>query len=147
MIVRESHWLRSLVGEHASLRELIQRVETLISEACDGIDHGYLLYLLSELDTLTASHMALEEMDGYLHPVRERLPGATGTIDLLQAEHPRLRDELAQICAAARVGASARELEITTIPRLRQWIVAMRAHEDRENTLMQDAFSDQSAGG
>ena len=81
-----SPWFRPLAGEHAALIVLIERVEKLIAGGLALSDARFLASMLQEILEHCRRHMALEERDGYLPVVRQRLPNAEATVERLLAE-------------------------------------------------------------
>jgi len=144
MSERRGHGIQSLGAEHAILGQLVQRVTEIVEQPPTDVD---LLVLLSTLEDLAAhcgKHMALEEQDGYLSNVVQRMPNSSHTVEAVLAEHDTLRNELADVIKALRAGSDAID-EI--VARVRHWTVAMENHETRENQLVQEAFDSDLGGG
>lgn len=134
-------WVHSLLEEHHALLEYVARLEKTIDTSTTAVDRTQLLWLLGEIDEHLASHMTLEEQDGYLNVVRERLPNRTEVVEHLQGQHAELRAGLSAVIKTTESAASAQHLENDVVPAVREWIQALRAHEDDENSLMQEAFN------
>ena len=74
MAKQELNWLASINDEHATLMSLARRAGEVISHPAESLDLPALVHLLEELLDHCSRHMALEEANGYLEPVRKRLP-------------------------------------------------------------------------
>ncbi len=140
-------WFRSLAGEHAALTVLIERVEKLIAGGLAPPDARFLASILDEIVEHCRHHMALEERDGYLPIVRQRLPNADSVVEALVGEHPVLLAELAGIVVALERAAVAGAPLEDALERLKRWIAAMRQHEACENRLVQEAYTLDYGGG
>jgi hypothetical protein len=83
-------------------------------------------------------HFRFEEQGGYMREVRKREPRLERVIQELGAEHADLRASLEVLIreagAAAAVDNALRE-------RIRAWIAQVKAHEARENEVVQNAFN------
>ena len=134
-------WVHSLLEEHETLLDYIARARDVIRTAEAGVDRKHLLWLLEEIDGHLSSHMALEEQDGYLNAVCERLPHRSEEVDHLQEEHATLRSGLAAVMKTVDTQTEPRMLTAQAIPALDQWLRLLAKHEDHENTLMQEAFN------
>lgn len=133
-------WVHSLLAEHETLLDYIARARDVSANAEAGVDRKHLLWLLEEIDAHLSSHMALEEQDGYLNAVRDRLPHRSEEVNRLQREHATLRSELATLMKTVETHTDQGMLTALAIPALDHWLRSLARHEDHENTLMQEAF-------
>jgi hypothetical protein len=85
-----------------------------------------------------AEHFRLEEQNGFMDAVKSRHPAEVRAIQGLLAEHSGLLKSLdGLITLASRSASLSDRLRNKTL----LWIQSVRAHERRENELIQDAFS------
>lgn len=122
---------------HEALRADLRDLEVIANPAApQGIDK--LRRRLGEVKAHALKHFASEEEGGWFDHVKRDHPRLTKAIQELVDEHVRLRlalEGLAEACAAATsIDAPIRE-------RLKAFIATMRAHESREDDLIQEAYN------
>ncbi len=140
-------WLVSLAGEHGAMATLIGRIDELIDRPLDETTLHFVACLLDDLAHHCRHHMALEERDGYLPAVEERLPNRKGAIRKLLCEHSTLQAELGEIRSAVTRLPDEPRARSAFVERLRRWITTMRDHEAREDQLVQESFNQDLGGG
>ena len=134
-------WVHSLLEEHETLLDYVARARDVVDTAEAGVDRTQLLWILEQIDTHLGSHMTLEEQDGYLEAVRERLPHRSEEVERLQGEHATLREGLASVMRAVESTTDPQALTADVAPLLQRWLTQLSRHEDHENALMQEAFN------
>jgi len=83
-------------------------------------------------------HFRFEEQNGYLAAVRRREPRLERTIQQLAEEHRQLAQCLEALVNQAKAATS---LNDPLREEVRGWIERLRQHEERENDVVQDAFT------
>jgi hypothetical protein len=83
-------------------------------------------------------HFRFEEESGYMDPVLMREPRLDRPVQNLLADHRRLRRALDALIDEAK---SCRTLSASFRAKMRAWVEAVRAHEIRENALLEEAFN------
>lgn len=78
-------------------------------------------------------HFRFEEQDGYMDAVRKREPRLERAVQQLAEEHRQLKQAIEALLGEVPGDAGFHE-------RIRGWIGQVRAHEARENRLVQEAF-------
>jgi hypothetical protein len=136
-----SGWNETLADEHHQLRTLLEYVDELLSRPGGPGHRREMLLLLTELADLCREHMRSEEQGGYLVSVRERIPGSSEAVEKLQREHVTLQNDLRDMLNILRCNPDAKTFEQDLVPRLNQWLAAIRSHEHQENALTQEAFN------
>ena len=91
------------------------------------------------------AHFAFEEDGGYMTQVLEDAPHLDQIVQQLLEQHRQLADGLDALIDEC-IEWSGADLESQFFHKLRQWIDLVRAHESRENALVQMA-SNQDIGG
>jgi hypothetical protein len=93
---------------------------------------------LRKAQTDVAAHFRLEEQNGYMDAVKGRSPASDRAIQRLLAEHGKLMKTLdGLITLTTRSAGVTDRLRNKTL----LWIQSVRAHERRENELIQEAFN------
>ncbi len=124
---------------HATLRKDLGELEAA-ARAASGAAPVMLSALLRRARAHLAEHFRFEEENGYLSAVLLRDPNRGRQVEQLRDEHRRLFAALEALLNEAGQGRAvgAQVLE---------WVAAVRRHEEREDTLVQDVFNvDESAG-
>ncbi len=85
-----------------------------------------------------AEHFRFEEQGGYMETVRAREPRLERTIQQLGGEHALLMASLERLIEHARAAST---LDDELREQVRTWIDSVRAHEARENELVQTTFN------
>ncbi len=127
----------TLAQAHATLREELGRLERAAHAPSDAMP----LELRNDLErvrTCLAEHFRIEEENGYLSTVLKSLPHLERPARRLLEEHRLLAHSLDALLAEAghppRAGTALRGQVLA-------WIEQVRAHETRENLLVEDAFN------
>ena len=129
-----------MANDHALLDTCLGQVEELLSPVEESTASA-LLALLPDVESRCRSHMEYEERGGYFTSIRERAPHLNSVLDELCGEHIMLLTELAEMNDQLRRNEDENHVRGTVGPRLKDWVVKVRNHEHRENTLVQDAFN------
>jgi len=122
--------------EHGSLLELLSRLEAATQPGTEG-GTGPLPALLREVQANLRRHFDFEEQDGYMSQALTDAPHLYNAAQELLAEHGRMAADLNALItfAAAAEGAVTPTLQV----QVRQWVLLVRRHEARENSLIQKA--------
>lgn len=122
-----------VMAQHAALERHTGRVLGLVSGRFDWIE---LAAELAALYDIVTDHFELEGRGGYMHDVRDALPGRGSALDELEHAHVMLEETLREIrmeCARAVDEERVREL-------FQRWLDRLVAHEEAENRLCYEAF-------
>jgi hypothetical protein len=132
----------------------IDRVHLLLFESLRGLEHA--LATESEvspicvLNQLTATHgqitehFQFEEQNGWMDEVRKQEPRLEHAIEGLREEHRELVQSLDTLIEELKAKEKLNEAGRHKIVR---WIERVRAHESRENELLEDAFEEDLGAG
>jgi iron-sulfur cluster repair protein YtfE (RIC family) len=122
---------------HARLLEDLRRLQEAVrAPFSDG--PAELHSRLERMRTHLIEHFRLEEHGGYLDGVRQREPQVDRTIAKLRGEHRELTQALDDLLGEVK---ACELLEEALRAKVRDWIMHVRCHESRENSLIQDAFN------
>jgi hypothetical protein len=119
---------------HAKLLDDLQQLEDVAS----GESVAKLHQRLASTRTDLLAHFRFEERGGYMEAVKQQEPRLERFVDQLAHEHKDLADALEALVGQARVAAG---LDAALRAGVRGWIERVRAHEARENDLVQNAFN------
>ncbi len=100
---------------------------------------------LRQLLKFLQGHFAAEERGGYFCQVVQHAPWLKEQVDRLHAQHEQLRHQLTQMAARAEHGQV--ELLAPLVEQLRSWTQLLEQHEEAENRLLQEAFTQDMAEG
>ncbi len=100
---------------------------------------------LRQLLKFLQGHFAAEERGGYFCHVVQHAPWLKEQVDRLHAQHEQLHHQLDQL--AARAEHAQVELLAPMVEQLAQWIHQLQQHEQQENRLLQEAFTQDMAEG
>jgi hypothetical protein len=122
---------------HASLMQDLRGLEKS-ARVGSKIDPKVLHASLQSTKAHILDHFGYEEENGYMEVVRKREPRLGRDLDELAEEHVQLRTELEAILKETAAASSVNE---TIRAEITRWINHVRAHEARENRLVQNAFN------
>ncbi len=100
---------------------------------------------LRQLLKFLQGHFAAEERGGYFCQVVQHAPWLKEQVDRLYAQHEQLQRQLSQ--AAAQAEHVQVELLAPLVEQLAQWTHQLQEHEQEENRLLQEAFTQDMAEG
>lgn len=122
--------------EHERLQTSIERVNFTIQQMQEIRDR--LAREFNELQESLTSHMSFEEEGGFMRPVIEVRPHLVSQVEELRKEHCLFRQSLTDISSklsgSGALGTGAEPVIMDLLARIR-W------HEERETSLILDAFS------
>ena len=135
--------LDKIRAEHFALRRSLDDLEDAFA-AHDRLERSEqalarTLALLESLPRTLREHFAVEEEGGYFSEVVAAAPRLARTVKRLGAEHVRFRAASRELAELAGKAAGASEWDGVEA-RAAELLRALRAHEDRENAVVQDAF-------
>ena len=103
-------------------------------------EEGAIASMVDDLTEYLKSHFQAEERPGgFFDAVVEAAPRHSGHVDELRAEHRQLLEQLAALRGA--IQAPYKEASEEVLDEVAAFVTAMREHEKREASLLQDAFS------
>jgi hypothetical protein len=126
-----SHEHASLLGQLCSLEEVPEGPST----DCAGPLAGRLRAAQASLQR----HFHFEEQGGYMSQVLADAPHLYRAARELLAEHGRMAHDLDSLIAAAASVPPGSPVTPAMREQVRQWVRMVRAHEARENQLIQQA--------
>ncbi len=100
---------------------------------------------LRQLLKFLQGHFAAEERGGYFCQVVQHAPWLKEQVDRLYAQHEQLHQQLNHMAAQAEHVQV--ELLVPLVERLGQWVQLLQQHEEEENRLLQEAFTQDMAEG
>lgn len=123
-------------GEHAHLREVAARLQTLCDASGDARDAAEreLRSRLRDFRAELATHFEAEDSDGYFGMLEQEAPRLAVTVARLRTEHARMLSELDAISAMSEGEFEALRVRVASLLSL------FRAHERTESRLMHDFF-------
>ena len=125
----------SVLEQHAALRRLMGEIQQLLGAPAGPETTQRLSVSLEELLPRLEAHFAHEEDSGLFASIVERKPEAAHTCAHLVGEHGAFLTRVEQLRQAAE-GSSLDELRMP----LAALVADLRAHEDVENELVNDAL-------
>jgi hypothetical protein len=132
---RKNALAKRLRQENIQFLTVLRRLEEAASAApANGKQMGA---ALEAARAQLAEHFRLEEQSGRLDGVRDSEPRLERAVRHLLEEHHELMRSLDGLLDEARAGDNLEALQY----RAREWIVAVREHEERENVLVVDAVN------
>jgi hypothetical protein len=120
---------------HATLRSDLGELEAA-ARATSGAAPEVLAACLRRARAHLAEHFRFEEENGYLSAVLLRDPNQGRHVEQLRDEHRRLFASLEALLDEAGQGAAK-----AVRAKVLEWVAAVRRHEEREDTLVQDVFN------
>jgi hypothetical protein len=136
MTKKEISIAESLSRAHEALQRDLQALEECIAPD-SGKSVASIRARLKTTQRHILEHFRFEEQNGYMEKVRRREPRLEHAIDQLVLEHRQLAGSLETLLEAARDASSSDAFPVN----IRQWIAAVRQHENCEDRLVQDAFN------
>jgi hypothetical protein len=122
---------------HRALFKDMANLEAATRDA-DATDGRVWRHELEQARSLLTRHFLLEEQDGYMANVLAREPRLEHAVDQLLKEHHQLLASLDTLLDAVRLMPAVKEGFRSEV---RAWINGVKAHESRENGLVEDAFN------
>jgi len=129
--------VESLSQVHAVLLKDLKKL-TDAAQAPSAISAEAWHKQLEPLRKRLAEHFYWEEQDGYMSAVLKREPHQERVVQHLLADHRQLMKSLNALLEQTARGADVDE---AFRHQVREWVEALRAHEHRENSLVEDVFS------
>jgi hypothetical protein len=137
MTTPEASLAKALGRAHTALLKDLTKLEAGLSTT-SGKSLTKLRAQLEATRKHITEHFRFEEQNGYMDVVRKREPRFERIVEQLAHEHRELTHSLdaliEQVHAARTSGAKIQE-------DVKEWLKHVRAHETRENELIQDAFN------
>ncbi len=137
---RQREGYQQMLREHEELRALLGKIHQLTSECTAPV--------AEVRETVTAfrrhveQHFEAEESDGYFADAVLQAPRVSERVAALEAQHTRLREQLGGI-AEVVAAFQASETDWKTLgEQLHQFSVDLMHHENEENELLQEVFTD-----
>jgi hypothetical protein len=127
--------IEGLHQAHATLRRDLGELEAA-ARAPSGAAPEALASHLRRTRAHLAEHFRFEEENGYMGAVLLRDPNQGRRVEQLLDEHRRLFAALEALLDNAGQGAGE-----TVGAKVLEWVAAVRRHEEREDTLVQDVFN------
>jgi hypothetical protein len=137
MAKKEPSVAESLSRAHQALQKDLEKLRDAVHQGKDQ-DLPTIRAHLGVTRTHILDHFRFEEQNGYMDKVRKREPRLEHVIDQLAGEHRQLAQALDALIEKTNQASS---LDPDLQERIRQWIVAVRRHEAREDELVQDSFN------
>lgn len=126
------------------LRHCDQLLRLLIDDAREMLDEPaeaeWLLPVVTRMLDNLSTRIDLEEWEGYLADVLDRYPNWHPQIVHLQQEHRLLVRQLQEICNRIKEQSPSSPVGLECRRQVRDWIDIYLAHQQREQTLVQEAF-------
>ena len=116
-----------------------QFLKMALSWLASAREEGAIASMVDEMTAYLKSHFAAEERPGgFFDAVVDAAPHHQGRIDELRAQHGRLLEQLAVLRASIEAPYEDASDEVLT--KIAEFVKAMRDHEKREGSLLQDAI-------
>ena len=145
-----NHW-RELEVQHESLGAVLDALAaSLGAVAARPDDVGTrveMLRLLRKLEHLLPEHFEYEEAGGYLAEALAAAPRLTRRAQRLHEEHSGFSAQLVALADRAREAGESPGSWEALATGIRKFTYELRRHELEENSLIQDAFTDDLDGG
>jgi len=131
---------RPLFTEHADLRRVLHRIESMLANPPDPA--GRLPWLKDLCDRLREykprldAHFAAEEDGGLFDEIEDHSPGAAEAARKFCAEHPELIGRLEDLIEAASRKAADDAGFQSLLAQARDLVHTLESHEERENDLL-----------
>ena len=128
---------------HASLLKDLGRLERMLVASTD-------MTVLNMLNQLTATHsqitdhFGVEEQNGWMEEVGKQEPRLQHAIQNLHDEHRQLVQALDTLMEDLE---AKEKVDDVCRQKVARWIERVRAHESRENELLEDAFVEDLGAG
>ena len=129
-----------MLREHEELRVLLGKIHQLTSSCTAPV--------AEVRETVTAffqhvlKHFESEEADGYFGEVVLQAPRVSDRVTTLGAEHTLLREQLAAISETVEAFQGSETDWKTLGEELHQFSVELMRHENEENELLQEVFTE-----
>jgi hypothetical protein len=140
--------LKQLRVQHLGLRELLHAIEGRIKEQRIGGDvpgPGSVLVLLADLVRELPEHFAFEERGGYLSDVIAAAPRTRSRAAELYEDHAELARRSAELLELARFAVESPGRWAKVEAKLAELAELLSAHEEAENALVREAFTERAA--
>ena len=141
--------LETVRSQHFALRQQIRALEEVFAEP-DGAAEEYARKtqaLLEGFDSALRDHFAVEEEGGYLADILKVAPRLSRRAAHLEQNHKEFSERLESLLALARYAVEAPDDWERVRTGLEGFLQALRAHEDKENELVHEAFLDDLGSG
>ena len=129
---------QDLLDEHIKLRGMLHDLETLLAERRGTF--AEVMARLTELRDLVDTHFAAEEASECFPDLIAHAPRVAERVSLMLAEHGELRSEVHLIVKIA--GAGSEQDWTRTADGFRVFTEKLMRHEQTENELVQEVFTD-----
>jgi hypothetical protein len=129
--------VEALRKAHRALFKDLEKLEAA-TRAASATDARIWSRELDQARSPLAEHFRLEEEGGYMATVLQREPRLEHSVQHLLKEHQRLLSSLDALLQAAR---EAPHIDDRFLTQVRTWIDDVKAHETRENSLVEEAFN------
>jgi iron-sulfur cluster repair protein YtfE (RIC family) len=136
--------------EHVALRQGLEALERLLRELVDELRAGHAAEArisaaqgsLESLGSQLREHFALEERGGYFSEALAVAPRLSRRADALLREHAAFLERLGNLREMAFESRAPGDLWSAIEEGLRELAADLRAHEERENELILQAFDE-----
>jgi iron-sulfur cluster repair protein YtfE (RIC family) len=131
---------RDLLEEHAKLRGLLRDLERILTERSGPI--GEVVERLVQLRDLVDSHFVAEEASDCFPDLVSHAPRVSDRVKIMLAEHGELRAEIHQIVQGTeKCGGTAENWDRLAVG-FQAFAAKLMHHEQTENELVQEVFTD-----
>ena len=130
---------QKLVRDHATLKNLLDRIEQTLTERSGTIDQ--IGDLLGKLGDRLVKHFALEEDGGYFAEALLHAPQLVSKANSLLAQHPKMSQQAKTLVEDLKSRpAAGEEWWQETKARFSAFRAELLRHERSENGLLQEAY-------
>ena len=145
-----NHW-HELEVQHQRLGVVLDSLAASLGAVAERPDdvgtRVEMLRLLRKLEHLLPEHFEYEEAGGYLAEALAVAPRLTRRAQRLRGEHSEFSAKLAALADRAREAGESPGSWTALAAGVRKFTYELRHHELEENSLIQDAFTDDIGGG
>ncbi|REK25107.1 MAG: hemerythrin domain-containing protein [Planctomycetota bacterium] len=133
------HDPQGMQHEHQLLRKVVQEIGTALAERPSR--DSLVADLLEDLCGHMLAHFDHEESDGHFSEIVQKAPWLTDRVDNLRVEHDRFRERLDAMSRFAQEGDGSEAWRCEMEDQFCEFTRVFLIHEEAENRLFQEAFS------
>ncbi len=133
--------IRSVERFNGLIHLLLDDLKEMLAEDVSEDDRRWSLSIMEKVVEYLQEQFDIEERDGYLHEVLDQFPNWHPQVKHLQQEHRHLHRQFVEIRDRLESTPVDSAMSQEMRRQLGDWIDSFRQHQERENRLLQDAFT------
>jgi iron-sulfur cluster repair protein YtfE (RIC family) len=137
---RQHEVYREMLREHEELRAILGKVNQMTTDCAAPVSE--VQECITTLCDHIRTHFEAEESGGYFAEAVLQAPRVSERVAALEAQHDQLREQIAQMSEFVQRFEATGEHWKELAEQVHQFSVALMRHENQENELLQEVFTE-----